>query len=91
MASCTRYGRELALTQLTVHLTVLCMAQLPALLSTSQAAEVLCVSDDAVRRWARTGALRAITLPSGVFRFRRSDIDAILRNGDEDQATAGAA
>jgi len=42
-------------------------------------AAILGVTDETVRRWAEDGKLRHIVLPSGQRRFRRSDIEAILR------------
>jgi len=66
------------LTQLAVNFYVCRMTQLPALLTTGQVADLLCVSDDTVHRWAREGKLRAIELPSGLKRFKREDIEAIL-------------
>lgn len=50
----------------------------PDLLTAPQVAALLNVSDESVRRWADTGKLRYVELPSGQRRFRRSDIDAIL-------------
>jgi excisionase family DNA binding protein len=35
------------------------------------------ISDETVRQWAKNGRLRAVQLPSGRFRFRREDVDAI--------------
>lgn len=35
------------------------------------------VHKDTLRRWAKSGRLQVIELPSGQLRFRREDIDAI--------------
>ena len=47
------------------------------LISTSQAALLLHVTDETVRRWAETGIIRHIRLPSGQLRFEQADIEAI--------------
>jgi excisionase family DNA binding protein len=47
-------------------------------LTTTDAAAMLGVSDETVRRWVEAGRLRHIRLPSGQIRFRREDIEAIL-------------
>lgn len=51
----------------------------PHLLTTGETAARLCVSTETVRRWIRSGALAAVTLPSGHQRIRESDIDDLLR------------
>lgn len=53
-------------------------------LSTAEVAELFHtefgISETSVRRWVRKGQLKpAITLPSGRMRFRREDVEAILR------------
>ncbi len=48
------------------------------LLSTSEAARLLGVSAETVRRWAERKRIKHIVLPSGQRRFRRQDIDAAL-------------
>lgn len=50
----------------------------PDLLTTSVAAKLLGVSDDALRRWVEQRKIRHIRLPSGQIRFQRADIEAIL-------------
>lgn len=57
------------------------MTSLPTLLTTGEVAEALSVGPDTVRRWAETGQLSAIKLPSGVRRFRREDVERILQGG----------
>ena len=49
------------------------------LLSTAEAATAFGVSRETVRRWAEGGKLPVISLPSGRYRFRRGDIEAILK------------
>lgn len=55
-----------------------CMTPLRDLLSTGDAASHLGVSAGTVRRWAKTGQLRHIVMPSGRLRFRREDLDTAL-------------
>jgi predicted site-specific integrase-resolvase len=51
----------------------------PELLTAREAGEALGgISDETVNRWAKTGKLDHITLPSGQRRFRREVINAIL-------------
>lgn len=49
------------------------------LLTASQASDLLHVNEQTVRRWAEDKRIAHIVLPSGQRRYRRSDIDAILR------------
>lgn len=65
---------------------MLCMTQDAALLTTAEVAEALAVSDETIHRWARQGKLRFIVLPSGLKRFKREDVDAIL-SGTASEAT----
>lgn len=48
------------------------------LLTTGEVATALAVDPDTVRRWVKDGKLTAVSLPSGVLRFKRSEIDRIL-------------
>ena len=48
------------------------------LLTTSQAALILHVSDETVRRWAEEKRIRHLRLPSGQLRFRPSDLAEVL-------------
>lgn len=41
------------------------------------------VSHDSVRRWVKSGRLKAIRLPSGRAKIRREDVEAILRGEPE--------
>lgn len=48
------------------------------LLSTSEAAALLNVSDETLRRWTKEGLIRHVRMPSGRPRYRRADVLAIL-------------
>ena len=50
----------------------------PEYLTTGEAASVLGVSDETLRRWADDRKVRHVRLPSGQLRFIRSDLDAVL-------------
>lgn len=50
----------------------------PEYLTTGEAADVLGVSDETLRRWADDRKVRHVRLPSGHRRFIRSDLDAVL-------------
>ncbi|WP_210581082.1 helix-turn-helix domain-containing protein [Actinomyces succiniciruminis] len=52
----------------------------PELLTSTEAAALIpdC-QPQTLRRWARRGKVPAIILPNGRFRFRRSDIEALLQ------------
>ena len=51
----------------------------PELLTTAEVAALCRVSPEAIRRWVRTGVLKAIPLPQGTLRYRREDIDELLK------------
>lgn len=44
------------------------------LITASEAAQLLNVSPDTVRRWAREGRIKVVVLPSGVYRYSQSEI-----------------
>lgn len=46
------------------------------LMQVRQAARILGVSENTIRRWEDRGLLRAVRLPSGVRRFRPEDVEA---------------
>ena len=48
------------------------------LLTTGQVAALLNLHPQTIRRWIDSGQNRAIRLPSGVWRIRRSDVDSLL-------------
>ena len=50
---------------------------MPDLLTASEAASILEVSHETIRRWAEEGLIRHVRYPSGQLRFERADIDAI--------------
>lgn len=50
------------------------------LLTTSEAAALLQVHIDTVRRWANQGVLRPVRMGGGWRRFRRGDLDAFLKS-----------
>jgi excisionase family DNA binding protein len=50
----------------------------PELLTTSRVAKLLGVSQSTVERWIGLDRLKAIKLPSGHYRVRRSEVDRIL-------------
>ena len=52
------------------------------------AAEMLGVTVPTLRNWDRTGKLTPIRLPSGVRRYRRADIEAILASDGNDEGAA---
>jgi excisionase family DNA binding protein len=54
------------------------MAQLPAMLTTAEVAELFRVNVATVRRWVEAGQLKAVVLPSKRLRFSREDIEARL-------------
>lgn len=70
------------------------MQPLGELLTTGEVAELADVHPSTVRQWVDRGQLAAITLPSGILRFRREDVEKILtptvRNatGDDNSAVA---
>lgn len=69
------------------------MTQEHPFLTVSQATERLnqaglTVSRDTVQRWCREGKINSQTLPSGYYRIRSEEIEAILRG---ERAEAGAA
>lgn len=49
------------------------------LLTTAEVAAEYRVSGTTVRRWVKAGHLEATKLPGGTLRFRRADVEAILR------------
>jgi excisionase family DNA binding protein len=46
--------------------------------SAPAAARLLQISDETIRRWAATGRIRYLRMPSGQLRFLRADLDAIM-------------
>jgi excisionase family DNA binding protein len=62
------------------------MTSLPSLLTANEVAEEFRLDPETIRRWARDGQIKSIRLPSGLYRFRREDIEAMLATSTEEQA-----
>ncbi len=54
-------------------------------MTAAQAAKLLGVSAETLRRYVRLGQLPALRLPSGYIRIRRSEVDKLLREGQQDR------
>jgi excisionase family DNA binding protein len=54
------------------------------LLTTSEAAKLLRVSQSTIDRWIRLGQLRAVKLPSGRFRILREDVEKLIQDAKDD-------
>jgi excisionase family DNA binding protein len=48
------------------------------LLTAREVADRLSVHVESVRRWTRQGDLAAVRLPSGRYRYRLADVDALI-------------
>lgn len=59
----------------------LCLVSEGEYLAIGEAAALIGVSTDTLRRWERSGRITAVRTPTGHRRFKRSDIEALLRNG----------
>ncbi len=59
------------------------------LLTTAELAEQFRVHPSTIRRWIEDGRISAITLPGGLKRYRKSEVEAILAG--EHRSPAGAA
>lgn len=46
------------------------------LLTASEAASLLAVSTDTIRRWAREGRIKVVVLPSGQQRYSRAELSS---------------
>jgi excisionase family DNA binding protein len=55
------------------------MAKESRFLTAAQVSERLQVTQETAREWARSGKVRAITLPNGRYRFPAAEIEAIER------------
>lgn len=60
------------------------------LYSTSEAAVLLQVSSQTVRRWINNGQLEAVQFPSGQFKISQGEIDRILTPVRQSPASAGS-
>lgn len=54
------------------------MATTEYILTSTEVARTLGVTDETVRRWADDGKLSHVKLPSGHRRFRQTDVDQLL-------------
>jgi excisionase family DNA binding protein len=54
------------------------------LLSASEVAKLLRVSNGTIARWIKLGQLRAIRLPSGTYRIPRSEVDKLMKQLDQE-------
>lgn len=54
------------------------MTQLPALLTTEEAADLLRVHPETLRRWVREGKVESVDLPGRTVRLRRVDIERLV-------------
>lgn len=54
------------------------------LLTVGEVAEEFRLDGETVRRWARSGRIKAVRLPGGQWRFRREDIEKILSDAPAD-------
>ena len=60
-------------------------------ISFREAAQRLGVHENTVRRYADRGLIRAVRLPSGIRRLRRTDVEAMQQPGsDQASATVGS-
>lgn len=64
------------------------MTSLPSLLTANEVAEAFQLDPETIRRWARDGRIERIKLPSGLYRFRREDIEALLKSSIDERAAA---
>ena len=53
-------------------------------MTAAQAAKLLGVSAETLRRYVRLGQLPALRLPSGYIRIRRSEVEKLLREGQQE-------
>lgn len=67
------------------------MAPNPELLTTAQVAALCNVTKATVNRWATDGRIPVITLPSGMRRFRREDVNKLLTPTGGDPSADDAA
>jgi excisionase family DNA binding protein len=54
-------------------------------MTAAQAAKLLGVSAETLRRYVRLGQLPALRLPSGYIRIRRSEVEKLLREGQQER------
>ena len=54
------------------------MAQLPAILTTREVAELLRVHPNTVLHWVKTGEIKPVPSPGRLKKFRREDIERMV-------------
>jgi excisionase family DNA binding protein len=54
-------------------------------MTAAQAAKLLGVSAETLRRYVRLGQLPSLRLPSGYIRIRRSEVEKLLREGQQER------
>lgn len=59
--------------------------KVPKLLTSGEAAKLVGVSPDTLRRWAKSGRVRHVVTPSRRILFDPADIEAIYRTVDPDR------
>lgn len=57
-------------------------------LSARAAGVYVAVHPETIKRWARSGRLPSVKTPGGQFRFRRSDLDAVMTAVEPDPERA---
>ena len=62
--------------------------KVPKLLTSGEAAELVGVSPDTLRRWAKSGRVRHVVTPSRRILFDPADIEAIYRTVDPDSESS---
>lgn len=58
------------------------MSEQPAHLTTGQAAALLQVSSETIRRWANQGLLKSYRLPSGQLRIHSDNIETLRKKAE---------
>lgn len=61
------------------------LEKIQQLISTGEAAELVGVSPDTLRRWAKAGRVRHVVTPSRRILFDPADIEAMYRTVDPDR------
>jgi excisionase family DNA binding protein len=59
------------------------MTEQPTHLTTGQAAAILQVSSETVRRWANQGLLKSYRLPSGQLRIQSDNIETLRKKAEQ--------
>ena len=62
--------------------------KLPKLLTSGEAARLVGVSPDTLRRWAKLGRVRHVVTPSRRILFDPADIEAVYRTVDPDSESS---